>query len=188
MSGKEKASPPLPLAWDPHHSCSCHRQQVCTYIRVHVWVLAALASAQTLGLSSFKQLAPKSFLGIKPVEVGSLRMRAGPTSPFPLKAKRRDLRSGRAWTARGPPTHRRPPRDRRSGVVLAPVLPLGSTNGAPAEGSPRARSPLFSRLRGLSPCSKCQEGRFPPSLSRESSWRSRARSFQPERPGAGVGS
>lgn len=41
-----------------------------TYIQVHLWVFPAFAFAQTLGFSSFEQLAPKSFLWIKPVELG----------------------------------------------------------------------------------------------------------------------
>lgn len=42
-----------------------------TYIQVHLWVFPSLAFAQTLGFSSFKQLAPKSFLWVKPEEGGS---------------------------------------------------------------------------------------------------------------------
>lgn len=56
---------------DPSHSGHCHGTISPTYIQVHLWVFPSLAFAQTLGFSSFKQLAPKSFLWVKPEEGGS---------------------------------------------------------------------------------------------------------------------
>lgn len=54
---------------DPSHSAHCHGTIAPTYIQVHLWIFPSLAFAQTLGFSSFKQLAPKSFLWVKPEEV-----------------------------------------------------------------------------------------------------------------------
>lgn len=61
-----KASPER----DPSHLAHCHGDRSPTYIQVHLWVFPSLAFAQTLGFSAFKQLAPKSFLWVKPEEVG----------------------------------------------------------------------------------------------------------------------
>lgn len=66
-----------------------------TYIQVHLWVFPALAFAQTLGFSFFEQLAPKSFLWIKPVEVGkACGCELAWLTSFPLKAMPTEPRTG----------------------------------------------------------------------------------------------